>query len=234
MRPQSRRRATSARSRPGVPPARMCSRGRAARRRARGRRIGNEERQSEEQKQCDRSAGDRSGLPGRRQRRSQPIEVPRAEPSPPSPALDRRGRPQPDEEQRPDDERARGGGESIDDAGRDVLPAAGVPWRPAARQRYERHQHEPRRGGSDRSHVAQRSDRHGWIIFDLPALPQARGPRPPRRRGQDALRTGTRRRSSGSRPTTRSRSAGTRSFSPARERGGSQATDTKSTPSTRP
>ena len=38
------------------------------------------------------------------------------------------GVPDPDEEQRPDDERARGSGERADDADRDVLPAAGVPW----------------------------------------------------------------------------------------------------------
>ena len=92
------------------------------------RRIGNEERQSEEQEQANRSADDRSGLPSRRQRRPEPFEVSRVEPSPPSPALFHRGRPRPDEEQQPDDERARGGGEGADDADRDVLLAAGVPW----------------------------------------------------------------------------------------------------------
>ena len=90
------------------------------------RRIGNQERQSEEQEQADRSADDRSGLPGRRQRRPDVLEVLRTEPSPPSPGLHRRGRSDPDEEQRRDDERARGGGERADDADRDVLPAAGV------------------------------------------------------------------------------------------------------------
>jgi hypothetical protein len=94
----------------------------------RWRRSGDEERQREEQEQADHCAEDRSGLPGRRQRRPEPPEVSRAELSPPSPAHLHRGRPRPDEEQQPDDERARGSGERADDAERNVLPAAGVPW----------------------------------------------------------------------------------------------------------
>ena len=89
VRPPSRRRATAARRRGRLllrGSARRCGDRRCRASRRRCPRIGNEERQSEEQEQADRSADDRSGLPGRRQRRPKPLEGLSRRLSPPSPA----------------------------------------------------------------------------------------------------------------------------------------------------